>query len=402
MPGPVLSDAEIAQLKADQAKAVSAAATFTAQIAGQTAEAAKLAVSDGAFKKFFDYYNTNIISPYDAERRAIDGNYIASPVVEADIVSCASLAGGRIQPSLPATDVIRIAQFDGGPLVVDADHELQHISDQAATETTLVSGYGGSTPSSNIKTNTALTSSSTTLQLKNTVATFSIAANSIYIISDGTNLAVVKFLTCVVETTPTPPPFLGDCTIQLIVPPSGTIATNQVLTAFNGFTNSERTTKTASNPQLQPLMNYLVSTLQTEINARIANLNTQLTQIALNQDPDGTSQSATATTNVNTSKTFLTAYLVSTNVSDFGLGQLSTERGTRTTGANARVTQIISAYTNRTLNYYNERYNYANNRANTSRGTLRLQKNAEQSSATSAAFASTLAAQASAISGILP
>ena len=402
MPGPTLSDAEVAQLKSDQAKATSAAATFQGQIAAQQAQAAQLAVSDGAFKKFFDYYNTQIIGQYDAERQALNGNYIASPVVEADLDACASLAGNRIQPTLPATDIVRIQEFDGGPLVVNADNELQHISDQAGTETTLVSGYGGTSPASTITTMTSITPTSTTVKLTDPGATFTIPANAVYVITDGTNLAVVKFLTAVMETTPTPPPYIADCTIQLIVPPTGTLASGQMLTAFTGFTNSERATKTASNPNLQGLMTFLVTQLQTEINARIANLTTQLTALATNQDPDGTANIATATTNVNTSKTFLSTYIVTTTISDFGLNQLATERGTRTTNVNTRVTQITAAYTGQTKNYYNERYTAANNRANTSRGTLRQQKAAEAGAATSQGFATTLGNQASAISGILP
>lgn len=402
MPAPVLTPQEIIQLQKDEAKATSAAATFTAQIAALQAQAIQLAISDGAMKKFFDYYNDNIIGQYDFERRAINGQYISSPIVEADIVSAGSLAGGRIQPSLPATNVVRIAEFDGGPLVVDSSNELQFISDQAVLETTLVSGYGGTSPANTVLTNTTVTSASTTLQLQDLTTTYSIAPNSVFIIANGGDLAVIKILTFVMQVSPAPPPYIANCIIEVLVPPTGSVIAGSQLTAFLGFTNAERTTKTTSDPAFQPLMNYLVLSLQNKINSRITKLNSQLTAIGFNQDPDGTSELSTATTNVNTSKTALTNYLVSTNISNTGLLVLSTERGVRGPIATARVAQIVSAYTNRTLNYFNERYNFANNRANTARGSLRLQKNSEQVAATSQAYATTLQDQATAINSILP
>lgn len=404
MPAPTLSPQEIAQLTADKAKAESAAATFTAQIAALQAQAAKLAVSDGAFKKFFDYYNNDIIGKYDAERKAINGQYIASPVIEADIVSCASLAGGRIQPGLPATDVTRIAEFDGGPLVVDPVNELQHIIDQAPIEDALVNGYGGTQPANSVLTDSAITSASTTLALKDLTTTFSIAPNQVLVVQNGGDLAVIKILTFVMQVSPTPPPYIANCTIQVLIPPSGTIASGQQLKVFNGFTNAERTTKTSTVvPAYQPLMDYLVNQLNLKLNARITTLNAQLAAIAANQDPTPGTELTTATTNVNATKTFILDYISNgSDISNTGITSLSTERGTRTTQANARVAQIVAAYTGRPTNYFDARYSFANNRANTARGTLRLQKAAEGSTGTSQGFADTLTAQAAAISSLLP
>lgn len=402
MPGPVLTPQEIAQLTKEKAKAESAAATFSAAVAGQQARAAELAVADGAFKKFFDYYNNDIIGKYDLELKAINGITRTAPIIEADIIACASLAGGRIQPALPATDVIRISNFDGTPTTTDPLNELQFIPDQALIETAVVSGYGGSTPAATILTKTVLTAGSTTLQLEDLTTTFSLSPNSVYVVADGGDLCVFKILTFVMQVSPVPPPYVADLTIEMIVPPSGSIAIGQSLDVFNGFSNGERTTKTASNPQYQPLMNYFVTTLQAKINQRITSLNSQLSAISTNQDPDGIAQLATATTNVNGSKTFLTNYLISTDISDTGLTGLSSERATRSGQASTRVSQINNAYTGQTKNYYDERYNVANNRANTSRGSLRIQKNSEQVAAASAGFAATLTAQAASIDDILP
>lgn len=401
MAGPVLTPDEIAQMKKEQSKAVSAAETFANQVIAQQARALELAKVDSAFKKFFDYYNDDIIGRYDNERKAIMGLYVVDPVTEADIQNVGSLGGGRLQPSLPVTDIIRVTEFDGGGTSSVDTTELQYITDQATQENVLVNGYGGTSPAASVKTDTAITPTSTTLKLKDT-ATYSISPGTVLIVTDGSNLAVVKIVTFVMQSSPVPPPYVANCDIELIVPPTGTIVSGQSLTAFTGFTNTERTNKTTTNPQYQPLMNYLVAQLQLQINNRISSYNTQLTEIAANQDPDGVAELAQATTDVNASKTYLTNYLITTNISNSGLGTLAAERSQRTTQANARVTQINAAYTGQTLNYYNERYNAANNRGNTSRGSLRLQKNAEQVAQTSQGLADTLTDQAGAIGSILP
>jgi len=403
MPLPTLSPAEIAQLTKEKAKAEAAAATFTNAIAAQQARAAELAVVDGAFKKFFDYYDANIIGKYDLEQRWINGRVLTSPVTEADIISCANLAGGRLQPALPATDVVRIAQFDGTPSTTDPDNELQHITDQAPKETVLVSGYGGVAPAITVVTDSTLSASSTTLTLTDPAATFNLVVGNSYVVKHTGTIAVFKVLSFVMQVTPAPPPYIANLTIQMIVPPTGTIPVGKTIDVFTGFNNTERTNKTATvEPLYQPLMNYLILDLQTQINKRITVLNNQLPAIAANEDPDGVITLGMATANVNASKTFLTNYLITTDISNTGLASLASERGTRTTQANTRVSQINAAYTGQTKNYYNERYNAANNRANTSRGSLRVQKNAEQVAGSSAGFAATLGDQAGAIGDILP
>ncbi len=400
--GPVLTPQEIAQLTKEKAKAESAAATFTNQIAAQQARAAELAVADGGFKKFFDYYDQDIIGKYDLEIKAINGLTRTNPVTEADIIATASIAGNRIQPSLPATDVVRIPEFDGTPTTTDPLNELQFIADQAPPENDIKNGYGGTSPGPTVLTKTAITSGSTTLQLEDLTTTFSIAPNSVFIVTDGPNLAVVKILTFAIQGSPVPPPYVADTTIQLIVPPSGTVALGQELLVFNGFNNTERTNKVASNPSLQPLMDYFIDLIEAKINLRIGALNSELAALNANQEPEPGTEISTAITNVNASKTFLTNYLLTTDVSDTGLASLASERGSRTTQANTRVSQITNAYTGRSKNYYNERYNAANNRANTSRGSLRLQKAAEQNATQSGSFASSLGDQADAIGSILP
>ncbi len=402
MPGPTLTPEQIAQMKKESAKATAAAETFTAQIAAQQARAAELALVDSAFKSFFDYYNDQIIVKYDAERKLLNGNYVAAPITEADVLSCANLAGGRIQPTMPATDVIRLPQFDGSPLIVDPINEIQLMTDQATAETTLVSGFGGSPLSPTVVTDSAIATGVTALKLTDPTSAFYIAPNQVFIVSNGSDFAVIKAITAVLEDDPVPPPYVMNLDIEILVQPTGTLSTGLSLLSFSGFSNGERAIKTASDPAMQPFMDYLILELQNKVNGRITNLTAQLTSISTNQDPEGTAEFTQATTNVNTSKTFLTNYIISTDISDAGFTTTSAERSTRSSQATARVAEIASAYTGRTLNYYDQRYNFANNRANTARGSLRLQKNSEAGAATSGAYASTLGDQASAIGSILP
>lgn len=400
---PSLSPAEIAQLQKEKARQQNFADAMTAAIPAKAARAAELGVADGAFKKFFDYYNDDIIGKYDSERRALNGAYIAAPITEADVQGPASLNGTwRTTPTSPVTDIVRITQFDGTPTLTDPLNETQHIADQLVVETTLVSGYGAIhfNPATCI-TDSALTSGSVTLKVKDPTNPITIVTNDIFVVAGGGDLAVVK-VTTVTNDLGGDPPYKFTLGIQILVPPSGTIASASSMLAFTGFTNGERTTKTASNPQLQPLMNYLVAQLQARINNRKSRLVQELAALNTNQDPDGVSAIATAITNVNTSNAFLTAYLVSTDISNAGLASLATERATRGGQITARVAQIIAAYTGQTENYYNRRYTIANDRANTSRGTRRLQLATLETAAQLANYASNAQDAVDAIDALLP
>lgn len=403
MPLPTLTPQEITQLTKDAAKQQGFADALAAAVPAKAAEAAALAISDGAFKKFFDYYNNDIIAKYDAERKAINGMYIAAPITEADVVGPATIDGSvRTTPSLPATDVIRIAQFDGGPLIQNATYEQQAITDQIPWETHLVSGYTPQ-PTLNLTTKTAsiLTSASTTLDLTDASTSFTVAIGDFFVVKTPTDAALVK-VTSVTTPVGVPPPYLKTLGIQVITGPVGaSLASGSDTQVFSGFTNAERTAKVTTNAWMQGIMNYLIAGLQAAINARLPHLNTQLAALAANQDPQATANITTATTNANTSKTFLTNYLVTTDISNTGLTSLSTERGVRGGQLTTRLTQISAAYTGGAKNYYNERYNLANNRGNTSRGTLRRQKAAEASSGTLTTYAADAGAAANAINDLL-
>lgn len=401
---PTLTPEEIAALTKQMNVELGAVETFNNAIPAKNAKAAEYGVTDGAFKKFFDYYNDDIIGRYDAERRALNGVYIPLPIIEADVVGPASIDPSvRTTPSLPATDVIRIAQFDGGGTSSDPANETTSITDQAAAENTLVNGYpagGGFDPLTAVS-DSALTPSSTTIDVVDPTNPLTIAIGHYFVVGDGVNVAVVQ-VTSVTDNLGGDPPYEFTYGITMIIAPAGTIAPGSALSEFTGFSNGERTTKTAGDPNQQPLMDGLIATLEAKINVRISNLNTEITAITNNQDPDAIAQLATALSDVNTSKNFLTNYLITTDVSDTGLGLLSTERGVRSGQITTRVAQIVANYTGQTENYYNRRYSIANDRGNTARGTLRLQIATQQSISTMGDYAASAQDAADAIDALLP
>lgn len=383
MPAPILTPEQIAQLQKEKAQQANFRDAMAAAVPAKAARAAELAVADSAFQAFFNYYNDDIIVKYDAERKALNGQFIAAPITEADVVGPASLNGTvRTTPTSPVTDIIRVPQFDGGPLTSTLVNEVQHITDQAAAEDTLVNGYpsGGGFTEATAETDTALTGASTTLDISDPTNPLTIAINDIFIVKGVSNIAVVK-VTSVLDNMGGDPPYEFTYGIQVIVPPVGTIPIGSSLEEFTGFTNTERTNKVTTDPLLQPLMDYLIDQLELHINSRKSRLIEQLAAIAGNQDPDGVAALATATTNINTSNNFLTSYLLTTVISDTGLATLSTERGVRGGQITARVAAIVAAYTGQTENYFDRRYTIANDRANTSRGTLRLKLNADSAGA---------------------
>ncbi len=391
---------------------------LNAEIAGNNAQTSALVDSiplqdpiiaqkqkvDDAFKDLFAYYNDKIIGKYDIERKAINGTYVPSPVVEADIIGVGSNPpSGRLVPTPPVYDIVRIPEFDaGGYTATMTNYEQKHITDQASVENVLVNGYGPGTYPLTLKTTTALTPSSTTLSLEDTaVAITGIVAGTVFIVTGTGDLAVVKVVSTSVPVG-TPPPYKLDLVIELIVPPTGTIASGQTLDSFTGFTNTERTAKITTDPDFQPLMNYLITQLQARINDRISRLNEQLPALATNEDADGAANITTATNNVNISKNFLTNYLITTDISNTGLSSLSTERATRSGQLTTRLSQIMAAYTGQTENYYEQRYQTANNRGNTQRGTLRAVENAKSVKTTLQNLAAGLAGANAALGSIIP
>ena len=388
---PTLTQEEMAQLEIEKATEEGVVEVFLNAVPANLARAAELAIVDGSFKKFFEYYNDGVIGQYDAEQKSLNGDYIAAPIVEADITEPASQnLSHRTSPTLPAVDLVRIAEFDGGPLINTTVNEIVHIADQAAVEDALVNGYAGTSPTvtGTSLTATALTSASTTLDMIDANGPMAFSIGDVFVVHDnGTNAAIVQ-VTGVTDNAGGDPPYDITLDITFLVAPVGTLAIgSDVIDSFTGFNNTERTNKVATDTDLQPVMDSLISNLEAELNLRIARLGEQLTALNVNEDPDAVSEISTTVGLVNTSDSFIDTYLLTTIISDTGLSSLASERGIRSSEITTRLSQIGANYTGQTENYFDRRYNTSNDRGNLSRGTLRLQKNAEESAVTAQAQA---------------
>jgi len=407
MAKPIPTAPQIAAMEADILNKTTQQTAFTDTAALQDTVIANKLLIDTAFKDLFNYYNDDIITHYDSERKAINGSFITSPIVEADITGVGgNPPSGRLVPTAPATDIVRIDEFDTAAYTdLDTDNELQNILDQAVPEDQLANGVSGTTPTvtATSLTNSALTASSITLDMIDAVGPMSFSIGDVFVVHDGGTDAAVVEVTGVTDNIGGDPPF--DFTLDIIVKiaPTGTIAaSSNVIDSFTGFTDSERDTKTATDTDLQPIMDELIVLLEAELNARIANIAAQLAALALNDDPDGVAQITTATTNANTADTFIDAYLISTDISDTGLASLATERGTRTTELNGRIVEILANYTGQTEDYYELRFSTANDRGNTQRGTLREQSNAASVKSDMLALAASLQGSIDALNAIIP
>lgn len=404
MAKPTPSPDQIAAIEQTVANQETQQAALTETAGLQDAEIERNTKVDDAFKALFNWYNDAIIGKYDAEKKAINGVFVTSPVVEADIIGvAANPPSGRLVPTPPATAIVRIPEFDGGNTSIAADYEQKHITDQAAVEDVLQNGYP---PSSGFTDGTAITASaltgaSTTLDVEDPTNPLTIAVNDILVIEGISEVAVVK-VTSVTDNMGGDPPYEFTYGIQVLVAPTGTIAIGAELKNFTGFTNGERTAKTASDAAYQGLMDYLIDQLEAEIGKRLLRLAEQITALGANEDPDGVTDIGAATTAATNNQTFLNNYLLTTDISDTGLASLASDRGSRSAFLTTRLAQITAAYTGQTENYYDQRYTTADNRGNTQRGTLRAKSNAQSVKSDMLGLAASLSGSISALNGILP
>lgn len=406
MAKPVPTSDQIAAIEADVAGKANQQTGLTESAALQDPIIAEKQKIDDAFSALFSYYNDDIIKPYDDERRAIEGVFVPSPVVEADIVGVgASPPSGRLVPTPPATDIVRIDEFDAAGYIGFTDvNEQQHILGAVGALDLLQNGASGSTPSVTMTSQTAssLDASSTTLDMLDATGPMSFSVGDVFVVSDGSNAAVVE-VTGVTDNAGGDPPYSFSLDIGLVVPPASAISSGaDVVDSFNGFTNSERDTKIASDSDLQPILDGLISQLETALQDVKARISEQLAALSLNQDPDGVAQIATATTEASDTDTFITNYLTSTDVSDTGITAISSELSDRTSFLTTRLSEITANYTGQTEDYYEMRYSAANDRGNTQRGTLRELSNAAAVKSTLLDLASGLQGSIDALGSILP
>jgi hypothetical protein len=211
----------------------------------------------------------------------------------------------------------------------------------------------------------------------------------------GGNCAVE--ITSVTDNTAIPltPPFLFTLGITFL---TGTTASSgsQVYDTWSGFSNAERTAKTAA---FQGLMDSLIADLELALNTRITRLDTQTSEINANGDDSFTNKS-TVLNEISTSKSFIQGYLTTTDISDTGVGSLNTEKGVRQPQVTARISAIVGAYT-APVHLYDKRYEFAKGRGSTSIGTLRSLSNSTAAKNTMLFLSASATQEASLLNSVL-
>ena len=407
---PTLTNEEFIALENEKAAKTAKANALTDGARLQNEDINKKQLVDNAFKKQFDYYH-NIITNYDNERKALEGNYPPNPVTETDLQEASAIPPvGRLLPTPPATDIVRLPEaFDNTILSNTQLNEINYQLKQNVISNLLTDGpryNGGTQPTTTptLHTTTALTSISTQLSFTTTdpLENPTIAIGNKFLLKDSTNQTLIEIQSIISETPATtgsctggippgattepicllnggtwngPTSYTGTYTFTFLEGTATSISSNATIDkVWSGYQNNDRINKFDANNGYNHLMSNLITNLQLNINNRITKLNEQNGYVTANDDAD---KATDTITNNNVSKAFLTDYLINTEIGSLdqgsikGLQSLVAEQGTRYTQANNRVAAIISSYTTHTVHFFNKRYTLANNRANASFGSIR-------------------------------
>jgi len=343
---------------------------------------------DDALKAFFDFYDSDVVRRYETERRWLDGDEIALPVIEQDIIDFAEEDNtSRLWNDTKIPE--RIDEFDGIPLVpTDDEHENFLVPDQDVI-TGWLQSFVAQITSFDVTalTTTALNLSSTTLSYESDVVE-TLSVNDLLFIGNGTDGFIVQVDSiggsCSGEDNP-PQATQGACEadngtwtialgITILVGTTGTIALGAALgrKSYGGFDNTERTNKVANDSDFQSIMTALLDDLEFSFNRRKTVLNNQIIELQANDD---SGLDATAETKAQASITAIDGFLggsptSSIDISDTGITAIEVETAARLIEVTARITAIGTAIT--AGDYFNLRYDSASDRARLDNGSLRL------------------------------
>lgn len=150
MAAPTLSAADRAAIDAEKAIQAASVADFTAAKAFKGDQLQRYTDLDVIYKAQYDYYDGDILAQYESELKWMNGKYHTTILRESDIDDTAQLTAlqadgitGRLTPTLPVTDIVRIDEFDGtnfeGTIFISS--ELALITFQAGVESDLVTEF---------------------------------------------------------------------------------------------------------------------------------------------------------------------------------------------------------------------------------------------------------------------
>lgn len=376
----------------------------------------------------YNYYykQDGIVNSYANELNAqVGGPYVTDPVTEADLTD---ITGGRLWAN-GATQLIRIPEFDGGGVTaMYPDYEQIRLQNYMPFENYLTAGLQTTTALAGVtQSSITPTSSSVTFHFNvhaiagNQFVIYDVGSNQSFIgacstvtdngssssqtsgtltlgvhytitnyqagddfsnvggsnhtgasfVASGTTPAVWAFGSTLTSSTPAS---IWTVNFSFITPITVTLPSGaHFIGTWTGFTNSERTSKHATQSFYQTIMNGLIANLVAQVNATVGFQNAQKTAIIGNQDAG---MATTALPNINTVLTYFTGYAATPDISNTGFTTLNDQITARLSQITARVGAINAALPA----IYDKRYFWAVQRSG-SGGTL-VQINRTQSAIT--------------------
>ena len=309
---------------------------------------------------FWDGY----INSYWTEQQHLNGFYLSFPVTQTDYDNLLNQKG-RLYSS-KQLEVVRVPEYEySGQSSTDPSNELNTaLPNEQTWRTTLASGFTNVPIASFYLTRTAVTPTSTSVTVEyHDQTNVPLPSNLTQVLFQDTGVSSIPAQ--VTNVGPMTPYTVGSGTyyqqVLTIALPAGVTFTtipsgSQVLNTGPGFTNAERTTKTASSPYLQPTLNAYIAYYNQACTFWLNVLNQQYAAITGNtaeNNPDVTYDNS-----VQSLIQYLTTYLTTMDVSDTGLAQNKTYNTQRTQAIPNRITWIAAQLGN--ANAYNQRYSYAN------------------------------------------
>lgn len=392
-------------IKSAKSLAEAGAAGADQKVAAYTSAQAEQQKIDDFMKANFDSWDSSTVRKYELEVRKMNGNDIAVPIVEQDLLDFVAKDTTKRLWNAGAFEPKRIAEFDGSPLInLDNVNETYLFGKQDYYLTILQSGPSGQITLTMVQTASDIISSSTSVMLNTSgMGMFSVNINDLLLIKTGSDCCIIKALNSVsggphcVGGTPPGATDQATCTtnggtwvtdpssltFEFIVPPAGTIpsGTNAAEVTFTGFNNSERTSHAASQAWAQTIMNYELAQLQAELNSRLSCVTLEKQYWTDNQNTSkNPGVGAILDAEIANINGLLGATPPSTiNISDTGISTFNSQKVTRLSGISTRLGQIPGEIT--TGNCYNQRYNFASGRAHLVNGSLSLTKQLETAKA---------------------
>ena len=327
---------------------------------------------DATNLRVYTYYH-NIISSYEDELKALNGSTLTSPLVESDFTDRVNLTGRLYDVTYAESDIIRISQFDGSPTTTATTHEKWCLLEHTEVKSRLISGLTTSSGSGTTASSIVNGAVGATINVALTSAP-ALANKEVVIYGGGISVIAKVNSVSTVNASCSLPAYTsqGACivnggtwiaasysmNITFITSFSGTIPSGaSVIGAWTGFSESNRTTKTAT---YQTILNFYLSKLDNALTIQLTKLNEQKTAIQNNTEKDDSEISK-----IDAKVLAYTNYKATKLINNAGLATLTAINTERQTQIDSR---IATVNTNKSKQY-DKRYFWAVERAG-AQGTM--------------------------------